>query len=67
MYNILPESIQMPFTGVINAITPRLIAVLDKLDLNTERIKSALINANLQNRAAVVVNNIRAETGSSKQ
>ena len=67
IYNILPESIQMPFTGVINAITPRLIAVLDKLDLNTERIKSALINANLQNRAAVVVNNIRAETGSSKQ
>ncbi len=67
MYNILPEAIQMPFTGVINAITPRLIAKLDVADLNTERIKSALINANLQNRAAVVVNQIQAVTGSAKQ
>ncbi len=67
MYYKLPEAIQMPFTGVINAITPRLRAVLDKADLNTERIKSAMINANLQNRAAVVVNNIQAATGSSKQ
>ena len=67
MYYKLPEAIQMPFTGVINAITPRLIAKLNKPDLNTERIKSALINANLQNRAAVVVNNIQAVTGSAKQ
>ena len=67
IYNILPEAIQMPFTGVINAITPRLIAKLDEVDLNTERIKSALINANLQNRAAVVVNQIQAVTGSAKQ
>jgi len=67
IYNRLPEAIQMPFTGVINAITPRLIAKLDKADLNTERIKSALINANLQNRAAVVVNQIQAVTGSAKQ
>ena len=67
IYNILPEAIQMPFTGVINAITPRLIAKLDVADLNTERIKSALINANLQNRAAVVVNQIQAVTGSAKQ
>ena len=44
-----------------------MIAKLDVADLNTERIKSALINANLQNRAAVVVNNIQAATGSSKQ
>ena len=67
MYYKLPEAIQMPFTGVINAITPRLIAKLDEVDLNTERIKSALINANLQNRAAVVVNQIQAVTGSAKQ
>ena len=67
IYNILPEAIQMPFTGVINAITPRLIAKIDVADLNTERIKSALINANLQNRAAVVVNQIQAVTGSAKQ
>ena len=44
-----------------------MIAKLDIADLNTERIKSALINANLQNRAAVVVNQIQAVTGSAKQ
>ena len=66
-FNKLPESVQMPLQGVVQAITPRLLANLEKVNLTTERIKFAITNARLQSTAATVVNRIRAKTGSSSQ
>jgi len=66
-FNKLPESIQMPLGGVARAITPRLLANLEKVNLATERIKFGIINARLQSTAATVVNRIIAKTGSSSQ
>ena len=64
-FNKLPESVQMPLQGVVGAITPKLLANLEKVNLTTERIKFAITNARLQSTAAVVVNRIRAKSGSS--
>ncbi|MEK9696295.1 MAG: hypothetical protein VW270_11050, partial [Candidatus Poseidoniales archaeon] len=66
-FNKLPESIQMPLGGVSRAITPRLLANLEKINLATERVKFAITNARLQSTAATVVNRIIAKTGSSSQ
>ena len=66
-FNKLPESVQMPLQGVVQAITPKLLANLEKVNLTTERIKFAITNARLQSTAATVVNRIRAKTGSSSQ
>jgi len=66
-FNKLPESVQMPLQGVVGAITPKLLANLEKVNLTTERIKFAITNARLQSTAAVVVNRIRAKSGSSSE
>ena len=66
-FNKLPESVQMPLQGVVRAITPKLLANLEKVNLTTERIKFAITNARLQSTAAVVVNRIRAKSGSSSE
>jgi len=64
-FNKLPENIQMPLQGVVGSVTPKLLANLNKPNLGVERIKNAIINSRLQSTASVVVNKIKAKTGSA--
>ncbi len=61
------ENVLKPINTVANAISPRLLANLRTPSVQIERLKHAFISANLQHRAAISVEKIKAVSGTSKQ